>query len=665
MNSFDNISIIEIKQASNTAQTLSGKTAVIELLEGKQRTQTIELPYFSREDIFRLLENKSDLILDNALVEDFNLDLFRKEKNISPAQYIELKNFSAENTIFHSTTEINFRKARFTGTTASFKDATFISKKINFSETDFSLTQENFHSISAHCQEINFTSARFGKNYHDFRNSKFSGKKIFENLIFLGGEVDFVGVEFGEGDVNFTGTAFGGGRVLFRMAIFGKGRKDFSRVNFGGGDVSFEKVEFGDGDVNFRSVIFGNGKKDFRRCSFGEGKLNFANADFGNGTVDFVSTDFGRGKTSFKLTNFGRGNKDFHYCHWGDGDLQFDKTNFGTGDIDFRAVDFDNCRVIFNRVEIASGDIIFEASQMQSGYITFKNSILGRGEFNFSNCIYPRSDIILENIDFGQGAINFKAAKFQKIIFRNSQINNYSDLRVSECHLLDLSETVIKDVVDLKTYSRNINIQSIDLRGVRLLGQIYLSWNQLKIRDLILQQNSTWQEKAEQFRMLKENFHNLGMYNEEDRAYVEFKRAEAQAILENRKKAGFPHNITGRISHWLKILIMDKMGNYATNPMRVLLSMLIVYLLFTFTYLLLETVDPSAQIVSSLFPSGDPRILSKVGKAFYHSAITFLTIGYGDYYPNGISRWLSAIEGFIGLFMMSYFTVAFVRKILR
>ena len=57
--------------------------------------------------------------------------------------------------------------------------------------------------------------------------------------------------------------------------------------------------------------------------------------------------------------------------------------------------------------------------------------------------------------------------------------------------------------------------------------------------------------------------------------------------------------------------------------------------------------------------------LSIVAKAFYHSAITFLTIGYGDHFPFGAIRWMSGIEGFVGLFLMSYFTVAFVRKILR
>ncbi|OQY00769.1 MAG: hypothetical protein B6I20_08280 [Bacteroidetes bacterium 4572_117] len=81
--------------------------------------------------------------------------------------------------------------------------------------------------------------------------------------------------------------------------------------------------------------------------------------------------------------------------------------------------------------------------------------------------------------------------------------------------------------------------------------------------------------------------------------------------------------------------------------------------------MILPLVLHDTQIISSLFDAGDPRDLSLVEKGFYHSAITFLTIGYGDYYPSGIIRWLSGVEGFIGLFLMSYFTVAFVRKILR
>ncbi len=665
MDSFDSIKIISLEKKGLPYVGKVQSYAKVEFYSEDKLIDTRDVKCFDQETIFSLLDKEQELDLSESLVLDFDLDKYRKLRDIPESTPIEIKNVIAQDTIFFSKEEINFRRAYFTGQTANFRDAHFLAEVINFQEANFEKTEENFHSCIFKAQEINFSNSVFGTNMHDFRNSKFDGKKIFENITFHAGEIDFVGVDFGDGDISYTGTHFGDGRVLFRLSVFGKGRKDFSRVNFGQGDVSFEKVEFGDGDVNFRSTIFGNGKKDFRRCSFGAGKINFSNAVFGNGTVEFVNTDFGTGKLSYKLAEFGRGNIDFHYCHFGDGDVQFDKTNFGQGVLDFRAVDFDNCRVIFNRVEIAVGDIIFEASQMQSGFVNFKNSILGRGEFNFSNCVYPESDIIIENVDFGQGAITMKSSKFKDIVLRGSQINNYFDLRVSECQKLDMSEAVIKDVIDIMSYTHNITIHSIDLRGVRLLGLIYVSWTNLNIKELILRQESSWEEKAEQFRMLKENFRNLGMYNEEDLAYVEFKRAEAKALLEKRKKQGPVHAIAGRFSHWLNVLIMDKIGNYATNPLRVLISMVIVYLSFTLAYLALEMWDPSAQIVSSLFPPGDPHVLNSVAKAFYHSAITFLTIGYGDYYPSGISRWLSAIEGFMGLFMMSYFTVAFVRKILR
>ena len=665
MINFDEIKIIKIekKNLPNIEQTTN--IATIELYQKGKLIDKKEVRYFDQDMIFEILDKKDNVDLSNSLIIDFNLDIYREKRNIQASQNIEINNFIANNSIFYSQNEINFRRGKFVGQVADFTKSLFISPKIIFKETDFSNCEENFHSCVFKADEINFNFSVFGNKYHDFRNSKFEGKKNFENIIFLGGDIDFVGVDFGNGDIHFIGTHFGNGRVLFRLSIFGDGRKDFSRVNFGQGDVSFEKVKFGNGDINFRSTIFGNGKKDFRRCYFGKGKKNFSNAIFGNGTVEFVGSDFNTGKITFKLSKFGNGNIDFHYCHFGDGDILFDKTIFGQGDLDFRAVDFDNCRIIFNRITNEQGNIIFEASQMKSGFISFKNSILGQGNFNFTNCIFNESDIILENLDFGYGTVSFFGSKFRNILFKGIQINNYFDLRISQCQLLDLSETVIKDIIDLKSLNNTIKINSIDLQGIRLLGVIYLSWQNLKIKDLILQQNSSWDEKAEQFRMLKENFHNLGMYTEEDLAYIEFKRAEAKAILNKKKQKGLSSKIMGYISYGLKNLIMDKIGHYATNPVRVLVSMLIIYLFFSFVYLFLESFYPEPQIISSLFSPDSPKILNKVAKAFYHSAITFLTIGYGDYYPNSISRWLSAIEGFTGLFMMSYFTVAFVRKILR
>ena len=115
------------------------------------------------------------------------------------------------------------------------------------------------------------------------------------------------------------------------------------------------------------------------------------------------------------------------------------------------------------------------------------------------------------------------------------------------------------------------------------------------------------------------------------------------------------------LQQWFKKLVFDYVGHYATNPIRVLGSMVIAFVGFSLLFLAVE-FSGLGSIDSSL---GDPDKLHMIEEAFYHSAITFLTIGYGDYYPSGLARPLSGFEGFVGLFLLFYFTVAFVRKILR
>jgi len=86
-----------------------------------------------------------------------------------------------------------------------------------------------------------------------------------------------------------------------------------------------------------------------------------------------------------------------------------------------------------------------------------------------------------------------------------------------------------------------------------------------------------------------------------------------------------------------------------------------VYVLFSLGYLAI-ILGGSGDIVVSVGAQYD---LSLWSKSFYHSAITMLTIGYGDHFPVGIARGLSAVQGFIGMLLLSYFTVSLVHKILR
>ena len=56
---------------------------------------------------------------------------------------------------------------------------------------------------------------------------------------------------------------------------------------------------------------------------------------------------------------------------------------------------------------------------------------------------------------------------------------------------------------------------------------------------------------------------------------------------------------------------------------------------------------------------------ARVATALYYSAITFTTVGYGDWHPVGWARLFAAVEALSGITIMSAFTVILVRKIIR
>ena len=237
------------------------------------------------------------------------------------------------------------------------------------------------------------------------------------------------------------------------------------------------------------------------------------------------------------------------------------------------------------------------------------------------------------------------------------------DFRVAKTESLDLSDTIVRDIVDLRIHQANVELNVMILSQMRNLGQIYLDWNENECYKLLKSQNGTSnRDLSNQFRVLKENFNNLGQYDDEDDAYVQFKRHELRAELKEKI-------IKSKVNaFWIypysafKWLIFDNIGKYATDPIRVLLSSVIIYILFSLTYYFLPFYANAEIIQSVVHPDHTGHAL---GEAFYHSAITFLTIGYGDFFPSGHFKWISAFEGWVGLFLMSYFTVAFVRKILR
>ncbi|MFZ5552201.1 MAG: potassium channel family protein [Bacteroidota bacterium] len=441
----------------------------------------------------------------------------------------------------------------------------------------------------------------------------------------------------------------------FSYAEFDGISADFVNSHFASGGVVFYKSIFKDIDVDFSNVNFGNESVNFQFTEFGKGSISFESAIFGEGDVSFVNTHFGEGKVNFKAVDFG-GNVDFHFARFGKGDISFDKTRFGGQKVDFRRVEFGEGKMEFTRTNFGNGEINFEETEGGKGRKSFKKAIFGEANVSFELSVFEE-ELNFENAEFGRGKLSFFNSGLKGISFKSCQLNNYLDLRVNKCEKIDLSNTVIKDIIDLKPGFSKVEINELNLAGARNLGKIFIDWEDNHCYRMITAQADTSNiEKAEQFRMLKEDFNSSGQYNDEDAAYVEFKRFELKHYRELNKKKWW-----AAPSYFAQKLIFDRMGLYATSPVRVLGSMMLVYLFFSVMYMVLPFITGS-EIQTGL---AEPEPLSSVALSLYYSAITFFTIGYGDYFPYGFIRWVACVEGFCGVFMMSYFVVAFVRKMLR
>ena len=484
------------------------------------------------------------------------------------------------------------------------------------------------------------------------RNAFFEAKTI----------TDFTYSSFADGDVSFEGSHFAKGRVSFTGSVFGKGNVNFSGTVFRDGNIEFAGTTYGEGDFLFKNAIVKDGIKDFQDIHFGDGEVSFANTEFNSGELLFINTKFNNGRFNFKITRITGGKVDFHYSVFGNCEIVFERTEFGNSRVDFRTFEIGSGRVNFNRSVFGNGEVNFEGASCSAGKIQFKKVEMGTGTKSFNLMEMEGTEVSFERTIFGSGNVTFYESGFKTLSLKSCHLDQYFDLRLAKAEVLDVSDTIVRDIVDLEPYDFKVDIKIIDLSGMRLIGKLYIDWNLNKCRQSISnQENTSLRQKAEQYRILKENFNGTGKYEDEDEAYVMFKRYEAKAWLNEQHEKGGLSRVFSYIPHGFKWLVFEKIGLYATSPGRVLISVVIFWFIFGLLYYLDEILG-LGQTISGV---GNPDHLSILVQSYYHSAITFFTVGYGDVYPTGLSRIFSGIEGFMGVFMMSYFTVAFVRKVLR
>lgn len=544
-------------------------------------------------------------------------------------------------------------------------------KEIAYFELGF-LSAEDIYKLIDNGEPINLDFA-YIENFSlsDYRNSRNIDKKVYVNLhnfsafnTFFDSQIitDFAYSEFENDYKTFENTHFLNGAVTFHSSHFNNGGLNFSNVLFNNGNVDFSNAVFGDGEANFKNSWFGKGFVNFQDASFGFGDVLFMNTDFNHGDVSFVNTEFKSDRVSYKVARFGDGKIDFHFARFHCNDVVFEQTEFGNGRVDFRTVEFKDAKVSFNRAIFGNGEKSFEACQHNGGKITMRKSQWGEGNVSFEQVEFNKTLLFLDNADFGTGNLSFYNSNIMELSLKSCHLDYYVDLRMAECNYLDLSDSIGRDIIDLKPYDFPVKIKTVNFAGMRLIGRVYLDWFANDVENLIYSQaNSSRREKAEQFRILKENFNSAGQYDDEDKAYIQFKRNEAIANLHDSIKRNKISAIWQYPAYGFKMLVFDWMGLYATSPIRVVLSNIVIYFLFAFLYTIIPYFTNSS--LNSSLP--DQTFWMKFWDAAYYTGITYFTVGYGDILPIGSIRYLADITAFTGVFMMSYFTVAFVRKILR
>ena len=456
-----------------------------------------------------------------------------------------------------------------------------------------------------------------------------------------------------EKGTDFSFAHFNSGTKSFAESVFTYGTTSFHKADFDEGQIVFDGVNFGMGDVNFQFAIIEKGSVSFKKATFYGNLITFVNCNFGNGNVDFKEANFGNknSKVNFHFAKFGKGNKTFEKCIFDVELIDFRRNEFGDGRVNFRRVDFGNSEVLFDESEFISGKISFRSSTFGSGQVSFHMTNFGADEVSF------------ENVYFGEGNVSFAESISTTLILKSTQFNSYVDMRVNSCQKMDISNSLVRDIMDFKPIEYPVKIEQLNVKGMRNLGRLIIDWRKNKVFELISNQEDTHlSEKAEQFRMMKEEFNASGEYDDEDKAYVEFKRYELEGKLDKLTEKNHPKLWQFKINYFFQKLIFDKMGLYATDPLRVLRSMFVVFSIYSLIYTIVPYFSDAS--VANCAPEG-ANFIEVLGNNLYFSAITFLTVGYGDCLPTGIFKILAPLEGWMGVFLMSYFTVAFVRKILR
>ena len=188
--------------------------------------------------------------------------------------------------------------------------------------------------------------------------------------------------------------------------------------------------------------------------------------------------------------------------------------------------------------------------------------------------------------------------------------------------------------------------------------------------------------KAKSFIMLKENFASQGLYDDEDAAFILY--MEFKPFVDSYNSGTSLDRIKCKKSTCILYKALYATGKYGISPTRVIKGIFFVILTFSLLYFLvsLSSINESyslgnvvlssdgflSKFVNNLVSGTSSEfgiVLKQLLGAFLYSLESIIPF-IAQFEPIKLSvLFVSAIENFIGTFLIGYFSLAVVRKTLR
>jgi len=282
--------------------------------------------------------------------------------------------------------------------------------------------------------------------------------------------------------------------------------------------------------------------------------------------------------------------------------------------------------------------------------------------------------------------VYLQGASLQRSNFRESNIEN------ANLEDANLEDAILRGANLKGADISNANLHNADTFNTKIEGIKNLRY--AKIDDVLISERKAddryhngayeealrlYDESITMYIDFKNYFNGEGLYNRSGQYYVRewivkgkiqrtSTKIEGEKLKENKflryylpmsfdKRNSKLFTILSRIESWgnwgLNKLLFHT-ARYGESPARVLGTSLMMILLYALVYWYVGGIS-----------MGDASFIPSFKESLYFSAVTFTTLGYGDYQPKFDYQLLAISEAFLGAFILAFFVVVVSRKLIR